>query len=314
MIRPMMPMVKIVGLHRPIIIQMDQGPGNPGIEAAGATRPYRLGCVSFLNARPLIEGLEGRSDLDLRFDVPSRLLPDLEAGQVDVALCPVIDLQTSKADLEILPVGGIGCYGKTLTVRLFSRVPFPQIQSVSCDTDSHTSIVLMRVLLDHCYQIRPEIISHQLSESDYPTHDAMLLIGDKVVTHPPDDQVYIYQMDLGESWHQNMKLPFVFAVWMARRGTSLGDLPATLDQTRHLNTTDLKRLKELVERQAPKHGWPVELAQQYLGHWLRYDIGQIQLQAIELFFQKAHKLGLIEVCRPIHVRQCGDSPANPSLA
>jgi len=142
----------------------------------------------------------------------------------------------------------------------------------------------------------------------------MLLIGDKVVTSPPNDQEYIYQMDLGECWFQNMDLPFVFAVWMAQRGAPIGDLPAILDQTRHRNTSDPKRLRELVERQAPKHGWPVELASQYLGHWLRYDIGPVQLQAIELFCQKANELGLIEAYRPIHIREFSELPANQSSA
>ena len=74
------------------------------------------------------------------------------------------------------------------------------------------------------------------------------------------------------------------------------------------------RLRELVERQAPKHGWPVELAQKYLAQWLRYDIGELQLQAIKLFCQKAHELGLIESYRPIHVRESVELPANQSSA
>ena len=36
------------------------------------TRPVRLGAVSYLNVRPLVEGLADHPDLvSLRFDVPS---------------------------------------------------------------------------------------------------------------------------------------------------------------------------------------------------------------------------------------------------
>ena len=35
------------------------------------TRPVRLGAVSYLNVRPLVDGLDAHPDVTLRFDVPS---------------------------------------------------------------------------------------------------------------------------------------------------------------------------------------------------------------------------------------------------
>jgi len=275
---------------------------------------YRLGCVSFLNAVPLIDGIEqlGQmtegADLQVHFDVPSRLLADLEADRVDAALCPVIDLQKSELPLQVVPAGGIGCYGKTLTVRIFSRVPIEKIESIACDTDSHTSVVLMQVLLSECFGLRPKVMDYAASAKDKPTLDTILLIGDKVVTHPPDESVYRYQLDLGECWRQLTSLPFVFAVWMAKQESDLGDLPGRLDKIRYVNTTDKDRLSRIVREHAPKHGWPLDLANQYLGGWLCYDIGAEQLQAMELFFAKAHELGLIDQHRPIQAYEY--SPAD----
>ncbi len=273
------------------------------VGTAGSVR--RIGCVSFLNARPLIEGLEDGADPVVKFDVPSRLLADLEAGEVDVSLCPVIDLQRSAAPLEVVPVGGIGCDGPTLTVRIYSRVPLDQITDIHVDTDSHTSICLMRVLLAELYHIKPRLIDYHAREHVaghriITQPDTMLLIGDKVVTSAPGDCDYPHQMDLGEAWKRLTGLPFVFAVWMARQGSSLGDLPSLLDQNRRTNA---KRIDAIVAKHASRLGWPDDLARQYLGHWLKYAIGPRELEAMRLFFSKAKEHGVIDELREMRVRE-----------
>lgn len=264
-----------------------------------------IGCVSFLNAKPLIEGLDHLPNLVVKFDVPSRLLADLESGAVDIALCPVIDLQRSAVPLEVVPAGGIGCDGPTLTVRIYSRVPLDQITDIYVDTDSHTSICLMRVLLAELYNIKPRLIDYhareQVAEHRVITQpNTMLLIGDKVVTSAPSDDEYPYQMDLGEAWKTLTGMPFVFAVWMARQGTSLGALPALLNEARHNNAS---RIDAIVAQHASPLGWPDDQATRYLGHWLKYAIGPRELEAMQLFFTMAMQHGVIEHLRDMKVQQ-----------
>ena len=50
-----------------------------------------LGVVSFLNSRPLIEGLDAACGVSLHYAVPSALPSMLRRGEVDAALIPVID-------------------------------------------------------------------------------------------------------------------------------------------------------------------------------------------------------------------------------
>src|SRR5439155_5936270 len=111
----------------------------------GTTRKLRIGSVSYLNARPLIYGLDAHPGVELHLEVPSRLLDGLRADRFDVALLPVIDYQRLE-NLIIIPAGGIGSDGPTLTVRLFSKVPVKQIRSLACDPDSHTSVALARII------------------------------------------------------------------------------------------------------------------------------------------------------------------------
>ena len=196
-------------------------------EAPEVDRPLRLGVVSFLNTLPLIDGLDRLADVELQHSVPSGLIDQLIDGHVDVALCSIVDYQRSPEPLVLVPSGLLGCHGRTMTVRLYSTRPIDQIQTVYCDTDSHTSIALMQVLLSERYGVRPTLIDYNAREHvaenrpiDWP--DSVLLIGDKVVTDSPPAVRYTHQLDLGEAWNDFTGLPFVFAGWLARRDTPPG--------------------------------------------------------------------------------------------
>jgi chorismate dehydratase len=257
--------------------------------------PLTVAAVSFLNARPLISGLEDEPGVALRTDVPSRLLELLIDGAADVALCPVIDFQTAPDELCIVPVGAIGSDGATHTVRLFSRLPIASLERIHADGDSHTSVALLEVVLDALYGRRPELVALG-SEPNNP--DAVLLIGDKVVhaENGADTVRYPYQLDLGEAWRQLTGLPFVFATWLARADADLGPLPEVLARCRERNRG---RTREIVAAHA--NGWPVELATRYLEQILRYELGERELEAIALFWKRCHALGLIERLRPMRI-------------
>lgn len=235
--------------------------------------PVRLGCVSYLNAKPLIHRLveDHVGRLTLTLDVPARLLDGLLTDAVDLALCPVIDYFRSPVPLELVPVGGIACAGPTLTVRLFSRIPINTITRVQVDTDSHTSVALLRVLLHEIHGLDPTLHHQDTRAARLPADaEAALLIGDKVVTDAPDDTQFSYQLDLGEAWHRLTGRPFVFATWMKRRGREVGDVPTRLADQLESN---LDRLDAIVGIYASAHGWPEDLARRYLGQILTYRIG-----------------------------------------
>ena len=267
----------------------------------------RIGCVSFLNARPLIAGLEnldGSPNLAVDYHVPSHLLAQLESRCVDIALCPIIDFYASKEPLELVPVGGIGCCGPTLTVKLCSRVPFNQIKQVYVDADSHTSVALLQIVLSQRYGTRPHIITRCVGQSEeesttFAQAEAVLFIGDKVVTCRPSTDEFAFQLDLGEAWHGLTQLPFVFAAWMSHADSNLGKLPALLSITKQQN---LNQINQIAITYATKHGWPADLACRYLGQLLCYDIGPKQIQAIKLFADHAKTLGLIDEAVPLRIR------------
>ena len=281
-----------------------------------------IGCVSYLNAKPLVHGIEDLPGLTVRFDVPSRLLADLEAGRTDIALCPIIDYHRSGIDLEIVPVGAIGCLGQTLTVKLLSKIPFDRVNRVHVDTHSHTSVMLMRLIMAMRYGRQPIVEDYCVSESCYEKDDepqCLLIIGDKVVwatTNPTTEawqtdralseprgvveSRYPHQLDLGQAWHDLTGLGFVFAAWMTRVGSELGDIPGNMQVTRQRNA---KSIDVIASIYGPRHGWPVELAKHYLRDLMRYDLGPSQLETIQYFSRLVKEYGLLKRLKPILVRQ-----------
>lgn len=257
----------------------------PPLQAPAGRSTLRVGSVSFLNAKPLIYGLGESDNLHLELDVPSKLLDGLIERRYDVALLPVIDYQRLPG-LRLLTAGGIGCDGPTLTVRIFSRVPIDQVRTLACDTDSHTSVALAKIVLADHYSLSPRFVD--LDEAHDGPETARLLIGDKVVCDEP--QGFPHQLDLGGAWKTMTGLPFVFAAWMARNGVDLGELPQSLSRAR---VRGLRHVDQIVADHAVPRGWPADVALRYLTEHLNFEIGTRQLDAIREFHRRAARHGII---------------------
>jgi len=260
---------------------------------------YRLGVVSFLNARPLVDGLEDRPGLRLFFDVPAALPRLLLAGRVDAALVPVIDVLRYPGQLRVVSDACIGCDGPTLTVRVFSRVPPAQIKRLHADVHSHTSVVLAQVLWHELYCQRLELVPLEADQAVPAGVEAVLVIGDKVVDRCW--QTYRYDLDLGQLWHELTGLPFVFAVWAARAdacGPAEADggsgLCCLLSQARDRGVA---HAAQIAATRGPAHGFSVELAVHYLTQCLRYRLDARAIEGIDQFARRSAALGLLPAPR-----------------
>ena len=251
--------------------------------------PRRLGVVSFLNARPLVEGLDTAAGIELTYDVPSRLPGLLEAGQVDTALAPVVGLARFAGRWEIVSDACIGCDGETMTVRIFSRVAPQEITHLRVDGDSRTSVALALVIWNETYGTHLRVSPLQPGEPPLASVDqAVLLIGDKVVTRRPDG--FDHQIDLGGAWQALTGLPFVFAAWIQRAGADTGSLARMLAEARDRG---VERAADIARQQGPAMGWPAETAVRYLTRHLNFTLTPRHRQGLELFFELAGKWGIV---------------------
>lgn len=255
------------------------------------SRPIRVGAVSYLNARPLFYRLcDLASGVELALEVPSRLADLLAAGALDVALIPSIEyLRGAHLGYQIVPGFAIAAQGPVHSVKLFSRVPIAQIDRLALDEGSRTSQALARVWLEARHGVRPRTIEPlplgvPALES---TADAVLVIGDRAMQmqHEPFHQV----VDMAEAWRTLTGLPFVFALWVARGGVDLGDLPQALAQSRSLG---LAHADELARTHGPRLGLDFATCYDYLTRVLSYDLGERELAGLSRFARMAARLDL----------------------
>ena len=256
-----------------------------------SARPIRIGAVGYLNARPLYYRLgEFATGAVLELDLPSRLADRLALGALDVALIPSVEyLRGADRGYRIIPGFAIASRGPVRSVKLYSRVPFDQIERLALDEGSRTSQALARVWLAEAHGVRPSIVEPlpmgvPVQES---TADAVLLIGDRAMRDP--DESFHAVVDLADAWRTLTGLPFVFALWVARAGVVLGDLPSALDRSRAEGLANVARIADEV---GPGLGLDRSTCVEYLTENIRYDLGGPEIAALRLFARKAASLGL----------------------
>jgi chorismate dehydratase len=181
----------------------------------------RLGAVGYLNARPLVYGLDTSSQFDLRFDVPSKCAELLHEGAIDLGLIPSIEYNhpITRTEYAIVPDLAIASNGAVASVAIYTGQPIQDVRSIALDTSSRTSVALVRVLCKRVFKIAPRL-EHRgpdLREM-LEACDAALIIGDNALMRDGDDRVE--KFDLGEIWMQTTGLPFVYAFWAGRHATS----------------------------------------------------------------------------------------------
>jgi predicted solute-binding protein len=246
---------------------------------------YRIGAVSYLNTVPLVYGmLKGpqKEPTELIFSIPSVCAAQLEDGVVDIGLVPVVEIARQR--LEILPGLGIAAQGAVRSILLFSKVPWRSIRTLAADSSSRTSVELARVILREQFGSIPVLLSQEPNlEQMLQSADAALIIGDPALRIEPAEQPYDC-LDLAEAWSSLTQLPFVFAAWAGKRGIPVA---ALADLTAGSYAFGREHLDDIVSAEAPRRGIPDALADRYLRHHLRYEIGQKELDGWEAFVSLA---------------------------
>ncbi|MFR9504418.1 MAG: menaquinone biosynthesis protein [Rikenellaceae bacterium] len=186
----------------------------------------KIAAVSYLNTIPFIYGIEheGNFSADLLLLNPAECAAAFASGAVDIALVPAATVPSLPL-AEVVGEYCIGASGEVRTVVVVSDDPIEKVKRIFVDTHSRTSVQLAGYLAKNRWKIDPEWFElediAQLSAAE--DGDAFLLIGDKVFEHEDE---FDYTYDLAREWMASTKLPFAFAVWVARKGTSYEVLDA----------------------------------------------------------------------------------------
>ena len=250
--------------------------------------PLRVGAVSYLNTKPLIHGLAPATPgIELSLDYPSRLADQLSAGELDVALIPSIEFLAAP-DMAIVSDACIGCRGPVWSVKLYFRCPPADVRTLAVDEGSRTSGVMAQILLHQLHGVRPKLQRLPLSAgaSDCDA-DCVLVIGDRAMHQ--SNRGFAEVWDLGDRWCRWAELPFVFAMWVARRGIAAEEIGAVLSLARDRGVA---AIADIAREHAARMGFTVEQVIDYLSYNLHFTLGAREHRGLRLFYRHAADLGL----------------------
>ncbi len=203
----------------------------------------KIVAVSYLNTIPFVYGIEREGNLraELTLAPPAECARLYMEGKADIALLPAAVVPQLKST-EIITDYCIGAVRSVRTVALMSDCELKDIRRIFLDAHSRTSVQLVGYLAKKVWNIDPEWIAldsyDHLAESA-TEGDAFLLIGDKVFEHEGE---FRYNYDLAEAWQKATGLPFCFAVWVARKGTSY----SVIDSLQHALTYGIEHTYEAI--------------------------------------------------------------------
>ena len=246
-----------------------------------ALKRLRIGCVRYLNSKPLIHGFEG----ELLLEHPSVLARDLAAGRLDAALVPVFEILRDP-QYAIVDDVAIACDGAVYSVILAHGGELHTVQRIALDPASMTSANLLRVLLAEYHGMKPEMGK---------AADAQLIIGNQAIEfrarHEHDPGLHI--LDLGEEWKRNTGLAFVFAAWALR--SDLPNLSGVANAFRALKSTGLAHREEIIREDRTG---TLEFRNRYLTEYIRFDLRAPEKEGLLKYRALLHQHGLIGSDQP----------------
>ena len=251
----------------------------------------RLSAVEYLNARPLVEGLEDHPDLfKVEFAVPAKCAAALHEGAADLGLIPSIEY-LHRPDYRIVPDIAVASNGPVASVALFSKRPATAIRSIAVDSSSRTAVALLRILCAQWFEISPTFVKMRPDLSPMLKRcDAALLIGDRAL-YTEHETVGLEKIDLGEEWTAMTNKPFVWAFWVGRSGCVEA---SHLEALRAARARGVESLDAIADRFAPKdEDDGAEIARAYLHDNVSYALDEGGLGGLKKFFDTAADLAVV---------------------
>jgi chorismate dehydratase len=253
----------------------------------------RLGAVEYLNARPLVYGLELRTDIfSLRFDVPSKCAALLHEGSIDVGMIPTIEYQRGSSPYLIVDGMGVISDGPVASVALFTSRPVGALRKIAVDTSSRTSAGLLQVLCREAFGIDPEFVPMPPSIDSMIAHcEAALVIGDPAL-YLDHERLGLTKIDMGEQWTNLTGLPFVWAFWAGRPGALS---PAAIEALAHARDAGVAASDAIADAYCGPERAALNRA--YLRDNIRYVLDDRAAMGLRRYYELAAKHGVIETAR-----------------
>ena len=258
----------------------------------------RLGHITYSNCFPVharVIDCGAPEGVEVVEGVPSYLNGLLERGEIDVAPSSSIEYARHPERYRILPDLVIGSRGPVRSILFLSRRPPSELggaATVAMPTASATSVVLLKILLERRWGVRPRTAWFDQAREDpfAGGADAALFIGDVALRgglHPGMP----FRHDLGAEWWDHTGLPFAFAVWQAASGSeaALARLHRALVDSRAYGVANRAAL---AAKYAAHFGFTPDFLDAYWAG-LSFDLDRAMLDGLQLYYRMAAEIGEI---------------------
>ena len=261
----------------------------------------KLGRIPWINCYPIYGAIDRglvSVPAELVSGTASELNDLLATGALQVSVVSAVEYARNAAAYHLLPDLAITCDGPVHSVALFSKRPVEDLSgcTVLLSASSRTSVYLLELLCRHRWGIDPEFATVRAEAADLGTlaglpHEAVLVIGDAAL-HLSSQSVYPVRLDLGEEWKAWTGLPFVFAVWAARREAPAAGVGLVHHRLLESRAWGLAHLDQLASTAAANTGVSEPVCRAYLGD-LDYALSYRHLAGLTDFFRRLALEGLV---------------------
>lgn len=251
-------------------------------------KSVHIGCVKYLNARPLIRGWPGNVELDH----PSALCQRLAKGQLEVALVSSFEFLRNPIYRTVDGVS-ISSDGPVYSVVVAHHGVFSDLKEIELDPASETAVNLLRCLLAELG------LTARLTRAvpgSAESRRAHLIIGDQAIGFRQKHAGEFQFWDLGEQWKKLTGLPFVYALWLIR--PEVPDAKSIAQRLRGLRDQNLADIQVIVsDAVSDAVGKKQEITQEFLDRYynehLRFGLGTREKQGLQTFADLCSKHGVL---------------------
>jgi predicted solute-binding protein len=256
----------------------------------------RIGCVKYLNARPLIRGWAN----EIVLDHPSALCLQLARGDLDVALVSSFEFLRNPI-YRIVDDVSISSDGPVYSVVVAHCGAIADIGVIELDPAAETSANLLRCLLAEL-NLNPTFtgpsaagLAHNILCRDNlrlgassARSAAQLFIGDRAIHFRQEHASEFRFWDLGEQWKRLVALPFVYALWLVR--PEVTGVKPIADWLRALRDKNLADIDQLI---ADETDFDPKFCDRYYREHLRFTFGEREKEGLRVFHELCQEHGLL---------------------
>ena len=259
----------------------------------------KLGYIDYLNCYPFYYHMfEYRplNDVEVISRYPSDLNRMMEKGDLDMSAISAATYPLIQDRAVLLPDFCLSSIGYVGSVILRSNLPIEELDNkkVGLTSASHTSVLLLKMLLKSYYNVEPDYMLTKPNPS-MDGLDAVLMIGNEAMMRSSTPVHFSY--DLGELWLRKTGFPVVFAVFAVNEEIidRLGnEITAVINSYRDSIECLEKEVQKVVE--AAKNKYP-DITYDVKGYYetcLQFKFSDRLKQALQFYYHKAYEMGLFE--------------------